>query len=656
MRTSYNGRALFIDLSTKKIWVQTLSDYYLSDYLGGRGAAAILLWEMTDPKTMPLSKKNVLIFSPGSLTGTSAPISGRTTITFKSPPTGGYFKSNVGGGIGLAIKHAGYDHIVIRGKSSKPVYLYIGVDRVQMRDASAIWGENIKETNRIIKKELENDELKIACIGQAGENLCNFASIMCTYYNAAARGGSGAVMGSKNLKALAINPEGGKVYVSNPSGFAVAVQRGRDASLADSHAEEMKLGGTAATTDLVCNASLLPTYNFKRQYLKSGAGNLTGRHLRDEGYLKRSVSCSTCLFGCHRYTVIKEGKYKGTYSEGPEYETFASLGANLGITDSRVILKANEMANDYGLDTISLGAVIGWAIESFERGVIKKEDTGGREFRWEDGDTLLFLIEAVVKREGIGDLLSKGVRIASKEVGKDSYQWAVQARGLEQSRVELRGAYSYALAFALNPRGPDHLTTETIAEFGEGFTKEAPGIIKKITGDKKYAYPYLFEKRAEIVTWHEDIYAASDALGYCAFATTAAYGVDEEVLSETFNTATGLDLSPEDIMKAGRRIVTLERCYNLREGWSRKCDVLPWRIMNEEAVDLAPKQPNPAIMSPENLGRMLDDYYRLNGWDPKNGFPRRETLSHLGLEYVDSVLEDKRYSAMDSLPESCKIG
>jgi len=656
MRTSYNGRVLFVDLSTKKIWVQTLPDHYLSEYLGGRGAAALLLWELTGIETKPLSKKNVLIFSPGSLTGTSAPISGRTTISFKSPSTGGYFKANVGGYIGIAIKHTGYDHIVIKGKSNKPVYLYAGVDRVEIRDASTLWGENIKETNRRIKKELENDDLEIACIGTAGENLCNFASIMCSYYNAAARGGGGTVMGSKNLKAMVVNPKGGKVYVSHLSDFTAAVQKGRDASFADSHAEEMKLWGTAATTDQMCDAGLLPTYNFKRQMLKSGAENLTGRHLIKGGYLKRSIGCGSCLFGCHRYTIIKEGKYKGTYSEGPEYETFASLGANLGITDSNVILKANEMANNYGLDTISLGGTIGWAIESFERGVITQKDTGGRELKWEDVETLFFLIEVIVKREGIGDLLAKGVRIASKEVGKDSYKWAVQARGLEQSRVELRGAYSYALAFALNPRGPDHLTTECLAEFGEGFTKEAPGIIKKITGDKKYAYPYLFEKRAEIVSWHEDIYAASDALGYCAFATTACYGVDEDVLSETFNTATGLDLSPQDIMKAGRRIVTLERCYNLREGWSRKCDVLPWRLMNEKAVDLAPKQPNPAIMSPENLGRMLDDYYKLNGWNPKNGFPKKETLKSLGLGFAVSVLEEKKDSAMDSLPESCQMG
>jgi aldehyde:ferredoxin oxidoreductase len=655
MRSSYNGRVLHVDLGANRVWVETLPDFYLTDYLGGRGAAARLLWELTGPKTKPLGKNSALIFSPGSLTGTTAPASGRTTVTFKSPATGGYFKSSVGGGMGLAIKQAGFDHILIRGKATDPVYLYVAVDRVEIREASKIWGKTVKDTNRAIKAECGNKELQIACIGPAGEQLCNFASIMSTYYNAAARGAGGAVMGSKNLKALVVNPAGGRVYVADPASYVHAVQKARDASLADSHAEQMKLYGTSTGTDMMVYAGLIPTYNSQRQYLKSGAENLTGQHLTDAGYLKRSVSCGACIFGCHRYTVIKEGRFKGTYSEGPEYETFASLGAFLGITDAQVILKANELANDYGLDTISLGSAVGWAIESVERGVLTVADTGGRELKWEDGETLFFLIEAIVKQEGLGKLLAQGVRKAALEVGQDSYKWAIQARGLEQSRVELRGAFSYALAFALNPRGPDHLTTETLAEFGEGYTKEAPAIVEKITGDRKYAHPYLFDKRAEIVTWHEDIYAVSDSLGFCAFATTAAYGVDEEVLSKTFSFATGQELSPGEIMRAGRRIVTLERCYNIREGWSRRCDVLPWRYLQEKAVDLAKTQPGPARLRPEDLDAMLKAYYQLNRWDPASGFPEKRVLEELGLGFAIPVLEDKETTYQQELPASCQL-
>jgi aldehyde:ferredoxin oxidoreductase len=655
MRSSYNGRVLNVNLSSGKIWVHVLEDDYLGSFLGGRGAAVRMLWEKTGPKTKPLGKENILIFSPGVLTGTVAPTTGRTNLTFKSPATGGYFKSSIGGGIGLAIKHAGYDHVLIQGKAKTPVYLYISSSMVEIRDASLLWGKTVKETNQTIKSELEDEELKIACIGQAGEIKSNYAAIMGTYYNAAARGGGGAVMGSKNLKALAFSSEGGRVYVANPTGFKASVQEARNASLADNHSRVMKRFGTAATTDQMCAAGLLPTYNFQRQWLESGEENLTGQHLVDKGYLKRSVSCGTCVFGCHRYTSVDEGKFKGVYSEGPEYETFASLGANIGLTDSQYILKGNDLANDYGFDTISLGAAVSFAIESFERGVIGPDDTEGFVLKWNDGETLLHLIDLIVNERAIGKLLVKGIKTASDILGRNSYQWAVQARGLAQSRVELRGAFSYALAFALNPRGPDHLMTECLAEFGEGFSKHAAGVIEKITGDRKYAFPYLEEKRAEIVSWHEDIYAISDSLGYCAFATTAAYGVDEQVCADTCNTATGTNFTAEEIMQAGRRIVTLERCYNLREGWSRRCDILPWRIMNETAVDLDPKQPASAIMDADRLGRMLDNYYQLNGWDSTNGFPKPETLEQLSLAYIEPELQGLRAGFETAeLPESCR--
>ncbi|MBA7539505.1 hypothetical protein ES705_31784 [subsurface metagenome] len=227
---------------------------------------------------------------------------------------------------------------------------------------------------------------------------------------------------------------------------------------------------------------------------------------------------------------------------------------------------------------------------------------------------------------------------------------------MEQSRIELRGAFSYALSFALNPRGPDHLMTECLAEFGEAFTPQASGVIEKITGDKKYGKPYLEEKRGAIVTWHGEIYGVSDSLGYCAFATTAAYGIDEQMATDTLNTATGTELTAGQLMQAGRRIVTLERCYNLREGWSRRCDTLPWRVMNETAVDLDLKQPVSATMDKNRLGRMLDDYYKINGWDQSNGFPLPETLESLGLEYTEEELGKLRNSAMTAeLPASCRL-
>ena len=237
----------------------------------------------------------------------------------------------------------------------------------------------------------------------------------------------------------------------------------------------------------------------------------------------------------------------------------------------------------------------------------------------------------IASREGIGDLLAEGTKRASETIGSNSEEWAIQANGLEQSGVETRGMLSYALAFALNPRGPDHLTTECLAELGKSFSPEAEKIIEKITGDKKYAVPYIPEKRADIVTWHENIYAVSDALGICAFLTTASYGIDEEKCAKLFTYATGIKISSDEIMESGRRIVTLERCYNIREGCTRKNDVLPKRLMNEIAEDRVKYQPIKPVGGKEILGKMLDDYYELNGWDKKTGYPEKETLEKLKL-------------------------
>jgi aldehyde:ferredoxin oxidoreductase len=272
-------------------------------------------------------------------------------------------------------------------------------------------------------------------------------------------------------------------------------------------------------------------------------------------------------------------------------------------------------------------------METYEKGLIDESDTEGLELEFGNEDALIEIIDRIARREGFGDTLARGVKIASEEVGKGSDKWAVQSRGLEQSGVETRGAYSYALAFAVNPRGPDHLHTECLAEFGG--TPEAVETVKKITGDKKYATPTTTEKRAEIVRWHEDIYAVTDALGLCAFTTTAAYGIDEEKAAKMFEYKTGIPTSPEEIMKAGKRIVTLERSFNVREGLSRKDDLLPRRMMEEDAGDLPGEDPR---ISREKLDKMLDRYYELHGWNPDDGKPTEETLNDLNLDFVSTEI------------------
>jgi aldehyde:ferredoxin oxidoreductase len=334
---------------------------------------------------------------------------------------------------------------------------------------------------------------------------------------------------------------------------------------------------------------------------------------------------------------IDQGIYKGSFSGGPEYENLAALGAGTAILDIETVLKANELCNLLGLDTISTGSVIQWAMETFEKGLIGKNELGDIEPRFGNGDVLIPLIEMISQRQGFGNVLAEGVKRASEIVGGDSWKWAVHGKGLEQSRVDTRTSKAYALAFAVNPRGCDHLHTEPAAEYGS--TPEAVAVIKKITGDARYATSLITEKRAEIVRWHEDVYTLSDSLGFCAFSTTYAYAVNPENIAELFSYATGRDWSAERLMLIGRRILTLEKCFNVRLGLTRKDDVLPWRVVN----DPTPEGKVAGMRnSQEELEQMKDEYYRLHNWDLRSGSPTQEVLKELDLLEETSDLNYNR--------------
>ena len=445
-------------------------------------------------------------------------------------------------------------------------------------------------------------------------------------------------MGSKNLKAVTFRGTG-RVTVARPREYIQAVFKAIESSYADFSAESSFLYGTSSSVAAINDMGILPSYNFKTGHIEN-AHKISGPYLVEKGYLKRRMGCNACIFSCHRYCEVSSGPFAGAYGGGPEYETMSALGSGCGTVDVELVIKGNELCNIYGMDTISAGGAVQWAMECFEKGVLTEEDTGGIRLDWGDPEAILHLLELMAFRRGLGDVLADGLKRASKKVGQDSYKWAIQANGLEQSRVETRGAFGYALAFAVNPRGPDHLHTEALAEFGN-----RPGgraVVAKATGDEKYAFPRTLAKRAEIVRWHEDCYSATDALGVCAFATTSRYGVDPEMLAELLSAAVGKDFSEEELMKTGRKTMNLERAFNIREGADRSNDRLPYRLMHEalprseaieaEDAERMKKDPKPVevlINSPEILNQMLDRYYDLHGWDPVTGVPRRETLESL---------------------------
>jgi aldehyde:ferredoxin oxidoreductase len=624
------GDVLYVDLEGHQVRREPFTLEMARRYIGSRGYGARVLWDMVSTGTDPLGPGNVLIFGAGLLTGTATPCSGRTSITCKSPATNLYLKTNVGGRWGAALKAAGHSFLVFTGCSEKPVYLFVDDDEVEFRDATHLRGKDVPETDALIKEELRDPEIQVACIGPAGENLVSFSAIMASVYNAAARGGAGAVMGSKNLKAIAVRGSR-TVGVADPSTFGERLRDAWTALRADSGVPRSHQYGTSGGILALSELHLSPSYNFQQGYFAE-AHKITGQRLVEDGYLKRRVACAACPLGCHRYVEIDRGEYRGTYTGGPEYESMQALGAGCGVSDIEAVIEANALCNRYGLDTISTGSVIQWLMECHQKEL--DFDRDGHDLSWGNRDTVVELVRKIAFREGIGDLLANGVKRAAEQMGQDSHKWAMEVKGLEQSRVETRSAYGYALAFAVNPRGPDHLMTETVAEFG--FGPEAVSVIERITGSPRYANSHLVEKRPEIVRWHEDVYALTECLGLCVFSSTGRYFMSPERMADLFSSALGEPYDAERLMRKARRIVTLEKCFNVREGATRADDRLPWRLMHEVQHDALSED---AINAPEKMNWLLDQYYDLHGWDRLTSWPTREVLELLDLSDVAAQLE-----------------
>lgn len=626
-----HGKILHVDLSNEKIKIEKYSKDLLESYIGSRGILARMYWDLVSPGVHPLGPENVVFIGAGTFTGTPMPSAGRTTVTFKSPATGRYFKGSVGGDFGLKLKMNGFDVIVIRGSSEGPVYLYIEDDHVDIMPAKDIWGLDVRSAHvKLMKKH--GTKIDTLLIGPAGERLVKYASINASIYNVAARGGGGAVLGSKKLKGIVLSEGSKPVEVADPKRYYELMLKVVSNIMKDEALIATAKFGTASATMALDSTSTLPNYNFRKPYWEHAYKN-SGEYYVEAGYLVGRAGCGQCIVSCHRHT--RTDKYGGVDTIGPEYETSNALGGNIGNADTDALIYMNDLANIYGLDTISLGSVIAWVMESYERGYLKElKDELGTEPTWGNVEAAIKLIEKIVKREGFGDILAEGLAEACKRVDPETCKWAVQANGLEHSRVETRVAKAYALAFALNPRGPDHLHTETFAEFGT--SEGALRLIERITGHREWGGVGKTEGRPEIVRWHEDMYAITDSVGFCAFITTAGFAVDEFLMAELFTAATGIEKDAETIMTDGERIVTLERMIAVREGRRRKNDRLPWRIMNEPIKTRDGKE---YVVSEKELNDMLDKYFKLRGWDIRTGVPLPEKLKELGLEFTVEVAE-----------------
>ena len=622
-------KVLHVNLNDLSHRVEIFDATYLKRFLGGRGITSYILYRDVPKGIDPFGPENILAFTPGTFGGTSAPTAARTTVTGKSPATGLFMKASMGGHWGAELRYTGYDALVVHGNSSSWVNLIIKNDEVRFEPAEQYLGQGIKDTTtNIAKNHQDLPDIAVCCIGQAGEHLVKFAGIFSSVYNTAGRGGLGAVMGAKKLKAICCFGRSG-VAVKNNVEFLAAVRECLGSIKSVGRCAYYKEYGTAGGMIGLNESGTLPVRNFQLGYMKN-VYNISGQALTDKGYLVRRDSCFSCTISCKRYSKTLD-EYKGCESGGPEYETISVFGAGCMIDRMDPCLRANYLVNLYGLDSISCGSVIQWAMETAEKGLLPKtfkDPASGKEFTLEFGnaEAMLVLIEMIAFRRGLGNLLADGVKAAAEQIGGESWKWAIEGKGLEQSRVETRVAKGYGLAFATNPRGPDHLYGQPMAE--GGYSPEMREVITLITGDEKYAVSSSIAKKPEIVTWHEEVFTMTDALGLCSRATLSTYAISPKHMVRLYEAATGIKITETEMFEAARRIINMERYYNIREGVEKDADKLPWRLMNEP---LRRANGDVHMNSSEEMKVMLEQYYKIREWD-SDGRPTRATIKKYGLD------------------------
>jgi aldehyde:ferredoxin oxidoreductase len=632
----YTGRMLEVNLTTNKI-TEIPTERYLRDFIGGRGVAAKILYDNVRPKTNPLSEDNLLICSSGPLSGTSALGSSRTHFTFKSPLTGIYGSSNGGGHFSAELKYAGFDAVIVRGKSEKPCYIYINNGRGEIKDAGAYWGENTFSTGEKIKRDLSESNAQLFTIGQAGENLVKVSSIITTGSflegKAAARCGGGAVMGSKKLKAIVVRGTM-PVEVSHPEKFQAEVDDTIEILKSDpaSAIRAPKYGTTQLITSLGKSGSLV-TNNYQIGKFDREV-DINGDTLNEE-YFWKAHACFSCWLRCCRYVTIDSGPFKGFCGKGPEFETLSMLGSNVGIGRLDAIIKLGDECDAYGMDTISVGNTIAFAMELYQRGILTKEDADGLDLRWGNYEAVMELIKKMALLDGFGKILSEGVRRAAEIIGRGSEKYAMHTKGLEHIGGDPRGQTGFTLGYATCTRGADHLGALPIFEY---MGKPEEG--EKYFGSAEAANRFGVKGKGRLVKWQEDLMTIEDCLIVCKAEYSHNASSFEKVLklgfekqAKLYEYATGIEMSPDQLQKAGERIWNLEKAFNVREGMTRKDDNLPERFLKE------PLKEGGSAGNLVNLEPMLDEYYEARGWDVATGIPKREKLVELGLEYVANDLE-----------------
>lgn len=584
------AKILRVSLTDNNIVEQPLEKDLVSEYLGGRGLGVKMLFDGLAPNTDPLSPENILIFAVGPLTATTVPTAGRFVVITKSPLTGTIFDSHAGGYFGAQLRRAGYAAVVFEGSSPSPVYLWINDERFELRDASRVWGKDVVETTNLLLEDTDA-KAQVACIGPAGENRVKIAAIMTDKHRAAGRGGVGAVMGSKNLKAVVVKGSG-KVAVADSERLNEAVKRARLLIKKNSVTDKsLPIYGTAVLVNVTNEFGMLPTHNFQEGTFNDAVG-VSGEKLL-ERLSVRTYNCYGCPIGCGRIS-----RARGEEVGGPEYETIWAFGPQCGINDLEWIATINHQCNLMGIDTISAGSTIGCAMELVQRGKLDAP------LHFGETEGLIELIHDIAHARGLGAELGEGSRVLASDYGAP--ELAMHVKGLEMPAYDPRGAQGHALGYATSNRGGCHLRSYLIGP-------EILGTPVRVDRDRP-------EGKADLVVLYQNLSAAMDSLVVCRF-TNFAWTVDD--YAEMLAAGSGLPVTGRDILTIGERIWNLERLFNNREGLTTDDDQLPPRFFT-------PLPEGNSRNRVVHLDQMLTEYYRLRGWDA-DGRPTKDRLKNLNI-------------------------
>ncbi len=605
----YMGKILRINLTTGVIETQELDDKLAEEFIGGSGLGAKILYDETTVDTEPFSEDNPIIFATGPLTGTKVFNSDRFDVVSRSPLTGIFGESSAGGFWGGMLKRCGFDALVVKGRSENPVYLNITEDKAEILPAGDIWGKDTFESTDYLK-EKHGEKVKAAVIGQAGENLVRIAGMITDGHHgrAVGRAGMGAVMGWKRLKGVVVFGEK-KTEVADPEALADLMKE-LGSQMKDGP-EALRFGGTSVGVEYCDEIGNIPIKNWYQGGWPEGAAKISGTTMANT-VLKGRYHCGRCVINCGRIVEGLPGPNEGKEIAGPEYETVGLMGTNLLIDDLNAVIKSNELCNRYGLDTISTGSVIGFAMEAYEKGLISKKQLDGIDLTWGSSRAVHEYIRKIAEKDGFGAVLGKGVKRAADYVGGTAHEFALEVKGLEPPAHDPRAKFTVALGYATSNRGACHVAAFT-HDFEEGAYLED-------LGTPRLEDRFGIEHKAENVYYMQHLMGMFDSLVACKFGMFG--GLTVNPLIRALNAVTGWDFDREKFFRAGERIFNIKRLYNVRLGITRKDDVIPVRMLNQRRGGGTNELP------PLNV--LLDEYYKLRGWN-EFGIPTEEKLEELSL-------------------------